>query len=136
MTTQVTAQAFRCGMSWERKGIFRGNLCVEQSEEGIVEIIQNLIDFALEDNLTEELLRQDANIVVGFALDHPEVFTVLAGGNRCPLKTEADISPRSGRNISETTSVAGTNSTRRSGSPGCMRERRQERRLSTATSRI
>lgn len=68
-------------MSWGRKGIFRGNLCVEQSAEGIVEIIQNLIDFALEGNLTEELLRQDAAIVVGFVLDHPEVFTLLAGGN-------------------------------------------------------
>ena len=68
-------------MSWGRQGIFRGNLCVEQSEEGIVEIIQNLIDFALEGNHTEELLRQDAGIVVGFLLDHPDVFTMLAGGN-------------------------------------------------------
>ncbi len=81
MATQVTTQAFRRGMSWGSKGIFRGNLCVEQSEEGIVEIIQNLIDFALEGNLTEELLRQDAGIVVGFVLDHSEAFTVLAGGN-------------------------------------------------------
>jgi len=46
-----------------------------------VEIIQNLIDFALEGNLTEELLRQDTGIVVGFVLDHSEVFTMLAGGN-------------------------------------------------------
>jgi len=46
-----------------------------------VEIIQNLIDFALEGNLTEELLRQDAGTVVGFVLDHPEVFTMLARGN-------------------------------------------------------
>jgi hypothetical protein len=67
-------------MSWGRQGIFRGNLCVEQSEEGIVEIIQNLIDFALEGNLTEELLRQDAGIVVGFVLDHPDVFK-SNGGN-------------------------------------------------------
>jgi hypothetical protein len=55
-------------------------LCVEQSEEGIVEIIQNLIDFALEGNLTEEQLRQDAGIVVGFVLDHPDVFK-SNGGN-------------------------------------------------------
>jgi hypothetical protein len=68
-------------MSWGRQGIFRGNLCVEQSEEGIVEIIQNLIDFALECHLTEELLRQDAGIVVGFVLSHPEVFRTLGGGN-------------------------------------------------------
>ena len=77
MATQVTTQAFRRGMSWGRRGIFRGNLCVEQSEDGIVEIIQNL----LEGNLTEELLRQDVGIVVGFALDHPGVFTLRAGGN-------------------------------------------------------
>jgi hypothetical protein len=68
-------------MSWRRQGIFRGNLCVEQSEEGIVEIIQNLIDFALEGHLTGELLRQDTGIVVGFVLDHPEVFTMVDGGD-------------------------------------------------------
>ncbi len=81
MSTQVTTQAFRRGMSWGRQGIFRGNLGVEQSEEGIVEIIQNLIDFALEGHLTEELLRQDTGIVVGFVLDHPEVFTMVDGGD-------------------------------------------------------
>lgn len=81
MATQATTQAFRQGMSWGRQGIFRGNLCVEQSEDGIVEITQNLIDFALGGNLTEELLRQDASIVVGFVLDQPEVFTTLAGEN-------------------------------------------------------
>ena len=80
-TPRTTTQAFRRGMSWGKEGIFRGKLCIEQSEEGIVEIIQNLIDFALEGNLTEELLRQDAGIVVGFLLDHPDVFTMLAGGN-------------------------------------------------------
>jgi hypothetical protein len=68
-------------MSWGRKGILRGNLCVEQSEEGIVEIIQNLIDFALEGHLTEELLRQDVGIVVGFVLNHPEAFKTPGGGN-------------------------------------------------------
>jgi hypothetical protein len=61
-------------MSWGRKGIFRGNLRSEQSEEGIVEIIQDLNDFALEGNLTEELIRQDVGIVVGFVLSHPELF--------------------------------------------------------------
>lgn len=81
MATQVTTHAFKRGMSWGRKGIFRGNLCVEQSEEGIVEIIQNPVDFALEGNLTEELLRQDVGIVVGFVLSHPEVFKILTGGN-------------------------------------------------------
>jgi len=67
-------------LSWGKQGIFRGNLCVEPTEEGIVEIIQNLIDFALEGHLTEELLRQDAGIVVGFVLDHPDVFQ-SNGGN-------------------------------------------------------
>lgn len=50
------------------QGIFRGKLYVERSEEGVVEVIQNLIDFALEGHLTEEQLRQDAGIVVGFVL--------------------------------------------------------------------
>lgn len=68
-------------MSWGQKGIFRGNLCVAQSEEGMVEIIQNLIDFALEGNLIEELLRQDVGIVIGFVLNHPEVFKILTGGS-------------------------------------------------------
>ena len=40
----------------------------------IVEFIQNLIDFAVEGNLTEELLRQDVGIVVGLVLSHSEVF--------------------------------------------------------------
>ena len=77
----MATQAFKRGMFWGRKGIFRGNLYVEPSEEGIVEIIQNLIDFALEGYLTEEQLRQDVGIVVGFVLGHPEVFTMLVGGN-------------------------------------------------------
>lgn len=83
MAKQVTrkpqiTQAFRRGVSWGKKGIFRGKLCVEQSEEGIVDIIQNLIDFALEGNLTEELLRQDAGIIVGFVLSYSEVFKMPA----------------------------------------------------------
>lgn len=81
MATQVITQAFRRGMDWGQKGIFRGNLCVAQSEEGMVEIIHNLIDFALEGHLTEELLRQDVGIVVGLVLNHPEVFKAPGGGN-------------------------------------------------------
>jgi hypothetical protein len=68
-------------MAWGQRGIFRGNLCVAQSDEGMVEIIQNLIDFALEGHLTEELLRQDIGIVVGFVLNHPEVFKTPSGEN-------------------------------------------------------
>lgn len=79
MTEQVMSklqitQAFRRGMSWGRKGIFRGKLCIEQSDEDIVEVIQNLIGFALEGKLTEEVLRQDIGIIVGFVLSCPEIF--------------------------------------------------------------
>jgi len=76
-----TTAAFQRGPTMGKAGIFRGRLPVEPSGEGIVEVIQNLIDCALEGNLAEELLRQDAAIVVGFVLGHPEVFTMLAGGN-------------------------------------------------------
>lgn len=69
-----TTAAFQRGISWGKAGNFRGDLRVEQSEEGIVEIIQNLIDFALEGHLTEEQLRQDTGIVVGFVLSRPHVF--------------------------------------------------------------
>ena len=37
--------------------------------------------FALEGQLTEELLRQDIGIVVGFVLNQPEVFKAQNGGN-------------------------------------------------------
>lgn len=76
-----TTAAFQRGLTMGEAGIFRGRLPVEPSEEGIVEIIQNLIDFALEGHLTEELLRQDVGIIVGFVLNHPEVFKTLAGEN-------------------------------------------------------
>ena len=71
---RTTIPAFQRGMSWGERGIFRGMLCVEHSEEGIVEIIQNLIDFALEGHLTEEQLRQDVGIVVGFISANPRLF--------------------------------------------------------------
>ena len=67
-------EAFQRGLTMGKQGIFRGNLAVEPTEEGIVEIIQNLVDFALEGNLTEEQLRQDTGIVVGFVLSHPDLF--------------------------------------------------------------
>lgn len=77
---QINA-AFQRGLTMGKAGIFRGKLPVEPSEEGIVEIVQNLVDFALEGHLTEELLCQDTGIIVGFVLSHPEVFTVLDGGH-------------------------------------------------------
>ena len=43
-------------------------------------ILRSIIGFTLEGYLTEELLRQDAGIVVGFVLGHPEVFK-SNGGN-------------------------------------------------------
>ena len=69
-----TTAAFQRGLTMGKQGIFRGKLPVEPSEEGIVEIIQNLVDFALEGNLTVEQLRQDTGIVVGFVLSHPHLF--------------------------------------------------------------
>jgi len=69
-----TSAAFARGLAMGKQGIFRGRLMVEPSEEGIVEIIQNLVDFAIEGNLTEEQLRQDTGIVVGFVLSHPHLF--------------------------------------------------------------
>lgn len=74
MTTQTTTQAFQRGMDMGRRGIFRGKLEVLPSEEGIVEIIQNLIDFAIEGHLTEEQLRQDVGIVVGFVVQNSSIF--------------------------------------------------------------
>ena len=77
IATQKTTEAFQRGIAWGKQGIFRGSLCVDPSEEGIVEIIQNLIEFAEEGHLTEELLRQDVGIVVGFVLNHPSIFSSL-----------------------------------------------------------
>jgi len=74
LATKPATEAFARGLALGKKGIFRGRLYVEQSEEGIVEIIQNLVDFALEGHLTEEQLLQDTGIVVGFVLSHPHVF--------------------------------------------------------------
>ena len=36
------------------------------------------IEFALEGNLTEEMLRQDTGIIVGFVLSYPQVFKMPA----------------------------------------------------------
>lgn len=75
IATRQTTEAFQRGIEWGKRGIFRGNLCVDPSEEGIVEIIRNLVEFAIEGYLTEEQLRQDAGIIVGFVLTHPSVFS-------------------------------------------------------------
>jgi hypothetical protein len=72
---QPTTEAFQRGLSLGKKGVFRGSLCVDPSEEGIVEIIRNLVEFAIEGHVTEEQLYQDAGIVVGFVLTHPRVFS-------------------------------------------------------------
>jgi len=75
ITTRTTTPAFERGLTLGKRGIFRGTLTIEPSEEGVVEIIQNLIEFAQEGHLTEEQLRQDVGIVVGFVLAHPHVFS-------------------------------------------------------------
>lgn len=43
-------------------------------EEGVVEVIRNLTEVAVEGELTEKLLYQDAGIIVGYVLAHPDVF--------------------------------------------------------------
>ena len=75
ITTRTTTPAFECGLTLGKRGIFRGTLTIEPSEEGVVEIIQNLIEFAQEGHLTNEQLRQDVGIVVGFVLAHSHVFS-------------------------------------------------------------
>ena len=69
-----TTEAFQRGLAMGKQGIFRGKLPVEPSEEGMVEIIQNLIDFALEGHLTPEQLHQDVGIVIGFIIRNPTLF--------------------------------------------------------------
>ena len=73
-TSHTTTEAFQRGIACGKRGIFRGTLTVEPSEDGIIDIIRNLIEFAKDDPLTEEQLRQDVGIVVGFVLANPHVF--------------------------------------------------------------
>jgi hypothetical protein len=74
MQATLQTEAFRRGISWGKHGIFRGKLCIDPTEEGVVEIIRNLIEFAIEGHLTEEQLRQDVGIIVGFVSQHPSMF--------------------------------------------------------------
>ncbi len=108
------------GISWFRQGDTPN---VPPTAAMIVEFIKdNMIEFAIDDSLSEEQLRQDVGIVAGFVhrncirLDGARKIDYI-GGNRCSTKTKIDISPRSGRSISETISVVGTNATKPSGSP-------------------
>lgn len=48
-----------------------------------------MIDFALEGNLTKELLHQDAGIVAGFVLSHPEVFENSSWRKLMPFKDKS-----------------------------------------------
>lgn len=75
IASRQMTESFHRGISWGKQGIFRGSLCVDPSEEGVVEIIRNLIEFAIEGHLTEDQLRQDTGIVVGFVLTHPGIFS-------------------------------------------------------------
>lgn len=63
-TQLVMTEAFQRELSWGMWGIFGGNLHVGQSKESVVELIQNLVDFAPEGHFTEERLRQDVAIAV------------------------------------------------------------------------
>ena len=74
MQASLQTEAFRRGILWGKRGIFRGKLTIDPTEEGIVEIIRNLIEFAIEGHLTEDQLRQDVGIIVGFLSQNPSVF--------------------------------------------------------------
>jgi hypothetical protein len=70
----VVKTAFAEGVSLGRQGIFRGDLGILPGEEGVIEIIRNLTEVAVEGELTEKLLYQDVGIVVGYVLAHPDQF--------------------------------------------------------------
>ncbi len=84
MSTTVThnvTHSFERGMSLGKRRVFRAGLTIGEGElyflpgeEGVIEVIQNLIYTALEGRLTEEQLHQDAGIVVGYAATHPNAF--------------------------------------------------------------
>ncbi len=70
----VVKTAFEEGVSLGKQGIFRGELGILPGQDGVIEIIRNLTEVAVEGELTEKLLYQDVGIVVGYVLAHPEVF--------------------------------------------------------------
>ena len=83
MATQVTRKPPTYGNRMFDHGVLSGISWFHQGDTPnvpstaamVVEFIKgNMIDFALEGNLTEELLRQDVGIVAGFVLSHPELF--------------------------------------------------------------
>ena len=74
ISLQTATRAFQRGLSMGIQGIFRGELVVDPCEEGMIEIVQNLIELAEEGNLDKEILRQDVGIIVGFAATHPTLF--------------------------------------------------------------
>ncbi len=73
----VVKTAFQEGITLGKQGIFRGELCLLPGEEGVVEVIRNLTEVAVEGELTEKLLYQDAGIIVGYVLAHPDGFFVV-----------------------------------------------------------
>lgn len=82
--THVMSQEFAQGMALGCKRIFRtdlsvgdGTLYFAPGEEGILDIAQNLIYTALDGKLTDEQLRRDLGIIVGYAVSHPSVFRVV-----------------------------------------------------------
>lgn len=72
--TGTTTKAFERGLAMGKQGIFRGAIPISPTENELVGIIRNLIEFSLEGHLTEEQLRQDVGIVVGVVSSNPHVF--------------------------------------------------------------
>jgi hypothetical protein len=70
----VVKTAFAEGMELGKQGVFRGDLGILPGEDGVIEIIRNLTEVAIEGELTEKLLYQDVGIVVGYVLSHPGEF--------------------------------------------------------------
>ena len=76
----ATSQSFQRGVHMGEHGIWRYTtlgipLCFLRGEEGLVEVIRNLVSYDYP-ALSEDLLRQDIGIVVGYALTHPEAFSL------------------------------------------------------------
>ena len=72
--TQPVTEAFARGLEMGKTGYFRGRLAILTNEDGLVEIVQNLIYLALDKELTDEILHQDCGIIAGFCRAQSTVF--------------------------------------------------------------
>lgn len=73
--TQSVTEAFAHGLAMGKAGYFRDRLAILTNEDGIVEIVQNLIYLALDKELTDKILHQDCGIIAGFCSAHPQYFS-------------------------------------------------------------